>query len=59
MSRSGWSAARWRTKEPPRRKAEEGEDWEDETVATEGDITLQDYQEATEAEETRTRGFEE
>jgi len=29
---------------------EEGEDWDHETVATEGDIPLQDYQEATERE---------
>jgi tetratricopeptide (TPR) repeat protein len=29
---------------------EEGEEWEKETVATEGDMTLQDYQEATEGE---------
>jgi hypothetical protein len=29
---------------------DEGEDWEQETVATEGDIPLQDYQEATERE---------
>jgi tetratricopeptide (TPR) repeat protein len=29
---------------------DEGEDWEQETVATEGDIPLQDYQEATEGE---------
>lgn len=31
-----------------REEMEEGEDWEEETVATEGDIPLQDYQEATE-----------
>lgn len=31
-------------------EVEEGEEWEKETVATEGDMTLQDYQEATEGE---------
>jgi len=36
--------------EPSEEREEEGEDWEHETVATEGDIALQDYQEATERE---------
>lgn len=36
--------------EPSEDLDEEGEDWEHETVATEGDIALQDYQEATERE---------
>ena len=38
---------------------EEGEEWESETVATEGDMTLQDYQEATEGEDDAEEGFEE
>jgi len=36
--------------EPSEDLEEEGEGWEHETVATEGDIALQDYQEATERE---------
>ena len=38
---------------------EEGEEWESEAVATEGDMTLQDYQEATEGEDDAEEGFEE
>jgi hypothetical protein len=38
---------------------EEGEEWESETVAREGDMTLQDYQEATEGEDDAEEGFEE
>lgn len=38
---------------------EEGEEWESETVAREGDMTLQDYQEATEGEDDAEDGFEE
>ncbi len=38
---------------------EEGEEWESEAVATEGDITLQDYQDATEGEDDVEEGFEE
>jgi len=38
---------------------EEGEEWETEAVATEGDMTLQDYQEATEGEDDAEEGFEE
>ncbi len=38
---------------------EEGEEWESETVASEGDMTLQDYQEATEGEDDAEEGFEE
>ena len=44
--------------EPSEELEEEGEDWEHETVATEGDIALQDYQEATERE-TDEEEFEE
>ena len=44
--------------EPSEELEEEGEGWEHETVATEGDITLQDYQEATERE-TDEEEFEE
>jgi hypothetical protein len=44
--------------EPSEEREEEGEDWEHETVATEGDIALQDYQEATERE-TDEEEFEE
>ncbi len=44
--------------EPSEDLEEEGEDWEHETVATEGDIALQDYQEATERE-TDEEEFEE
>jgi tetratricopeptide (TPR) repeat protein len=40
-------------------EAEEGEDWEGETVAREGDMTLQDYQDATEGEDDAEEGFEE
>jgi len=40
-------------------EAEEGEEWEGETVATEGDMTLQDYQNATEGEDDAEEGFEE
>lgn len=40
-------------------EAEEGEEWEGETVATEGDMTLQDYQDATEGEDDAEEGFEE
>jgi tetratricopeptide (TPR) repeat protein len=40
-------------------EAEDGEEWDGEAVATEGDISLQDYQEATEAEEESDDGFEE
>lgn len=40
-------------------EAEEGEEWEGETVATEGDMTLQDYQDATEGEDDAEDGFEE
>jgi hypothetical protein len=38
---------------------EEGEEWEGETVATEGDMSLQDYQDATEGEDESEEGFEE
>jgi tetratricopeptide (TPR) repeat protein len=38
---------------------EEGEEWESETVATEGDMTLQDYQDATEGEDDTEEPFEE
>lgn len=38
---------------------EEGEEWESETVATEGDMTLQDYQEAAEGESDTEEEFEE
>ncbi len=44
--------------EPSEELEEEGEGWEHETVATEGDIALQDYQEATERE-TDEEEFEE
>ena len=44
--------------EPSEEREEEGEGWEHETVATEGDIALQDYQEATERE-TDEEEFEE
>jgi tetratricopeptide (TPR) repeat protein len=40
-------------------EAEEGEEWEGETVATEGDMSLQDYQDATEGEDESEDGFEE
>ncbi len=40
-------------------EAEDGEEWEGETVATEGDMTLQDYQDATEGEDDAEDGFEE
>ena len=40
-------------------EAEEGEEWAGETVATEGDMTLQDYQDATEGEDDAEDGFEE
>jgi len=40
-------------------QAEEGEEWEGETVATEGDMTLQDYQDATEGEDDAEDNFEE
>jgi tetratricopeptide (TPR) repeat protein len=40
-------------------EAEEGEEWEGETVATEGDMSLQDYQEATEGDDDAEDGFEE
>jgi hypothetical protein len=38
---------------------EEGEEWDRETVATEGDMTLQDYQEATEGERDDEEEYEE
>jgi tetratricopeptide (TPR) repeat protein len=38
---------------------EEGEEWETETVAREGDMTLQDYQEANESESDAEDEFEE
>jgi len=40
-------------------EAEEGDEWAGEKVATEGDMTLQDYQEATEGEDDAEEGFEE
>jgi len=40
-------------------ESEEGEEWEGETVATEGDMTLQDYQDATEGEDDAEEPFEE
>jgi hypothetical protein len=40
-------------------EVEEREEWEGETVATEGDMTLQDYQEATEGEGDEEEEFEE
>jgi len=40
-------------------EAEEAEEWEGETVATEGDMTLQDYQDATEGDDDAEEGFEE
>lgn len=40
-------------------EAAEGEEWEGETVATEGDMTLQDYQDATEGEDDAEDNFEE
>jgi hypothetical protein len=40
-----------REEETALEEAEEGEEWEGETVATEGDISLQDYQDATEGED--------
>ena len=40
-------------------EAEEGDEWAGEKVATEGDMTLQDYQEATEGEDEAEEGFEE
>lgn len=40
-------------------ESEETEEWDQETVATEGDMTLQDYQEATEGERDDDEEFEE
>jgi tetratricopeptide (TPR) repeat protein len=40
-------------------ESEEGEEWERETVATEGDMTLQDYQDATEGEGDSEEEYEE
>jgi hypothetical protein len=45
--------------EGPAEESEEGEEWERETVATEGDMSLQDYQEAAEGEGDEEDEFEE